>query len=164
MVEPQIQSKRHEVWTRLFGLLALNPGGVQPGGRGGVLMAVRPVVNVEGLLSEPQVLQAVVSLSVAAVVFHQVPEDEQWLLYGVNGAVSAGDRDVVEVNLLEPGNLGGNSFPLLPQAAAASYFKMFETPIPIYPTWSIRLIGSGGTTDGNWTSQLLVEISPSHLT
>lgn len=164
MQEGSIQSKRYELWTRMYGLLELNPGAVQEAGRARVLMAVRPTVSVEGLLSEPQILQAVVTQVVGAVNYHTVPDDEQWLLYGVNAVLSAGDRDVGEINLLEPSNLGANSFPLFKQSAGASAFKMFERPIPIYPTWTLRLIGEGGATDGNWTMQLLVEISPSHLT
>lgn len=162
--EESIQSKRQELWTRMYGLLDLNPGAVKRGGRGRVLMAIRPTIAAEGLLLVPDIQSATVSLSVAAVAYHTVPEDEKWLLLGFEASRGAGDRDVTQVNLLEPGNLGGNSIGVFEQAAAGAVFHMLQYPIYAYAGWVIRLIGSGGTTNGDWTLNVLTYVSPSWLT
>ena len=162
--EDSIQSKRQEIWTRLYGLLDLNPGLPAPGGRGRVLMAVRPVVSVEDVLFTPDIRNEVKTQTSALVVYHTVPDDERWLVLGIEASRTGGDRDVTAVNLFEPSNVGGNSMSLVVQAAASSIFKIFEHPIFAYPGWRLRLVGSGGTTNGDWSFNVFTYVSPSWLT
>jgi len=164
LLEPSIQSKRFQVWSRLYELLDLNPGGVQPGGRGRVLMAIRPVVDVRELLQEDNILTATVASAVAGANYHSVPDEEEWLLYGYQAVRLAGDRDISELNLLEPGNVGGNSIPIDSFTAASGRTHMFQTPLRLRSGWTLRLFAEGGTTDGDWTVVLLTRVSPAFLT
>lgn len=164
MQEASIQSKRHEVWSRLYELLDLNPGAVQPGGRGRVLMAIRPVVDVKALLASMDIQTSQASLIGAGTTYYTVPDQEEWMLYGYRAVLNAGDRDIAELNLLEPANTGGSSMPIDSFAAASSRDHMFSEPLLLRAGWVLRMFATGGTTDGNWTLNILTSISPSWLT
>ena len=164
MNQDSIQSKRQEVWTRMYEVLDLNPGSPAPGGRGRVAMTIIPVVSVDALLVTPDIRSATVEQNVGTVTYHTVPDNEKWLVFNVGATRFGGDRDVVACNFKEPENVGGNAINVFVQAAAGSMFHMFQVPILLQSGWEMRLRAEGGTTDGNYTFNSLVYKSPSWLT
>lgn len=155
--EESIQSKRQEVWTRMYTLLDLNPGGVRIGGRGRVLMAVRPVISVDELLRETDVQQVSSSVGVGVTVFFTVPDGEQWYWLGYSLDRTSGDRDNVSVSLVESPADGGTSFFPEMYTGVAERRSMFARPIRLKQGWVVRANFEGGTTDGNWIMKLLIE-------
>jgi len=163
-LEDSIQSKRQEVWTRLYELLELNPGSPSPGGRGRVLMAVRPIISVETLLTAGHIRQATVDQVVGAVTYLNVPEDEYWILIGYQADRAAGDRDITDMQIRGP-DLGSLRSMIVDSFTAASSRRhMFQVPIPLYAGWEIRLNASGGATDGDYQLTALIEIRRAWLT
>lgn len=148
----------------MYGLLDLNPGGPVRGGRGRVSMVVQPTVSVDELLKTLDIRTFTASVVVGVTSFFTIPDDEQWELLVISGARAAGDRDVGTVDLLEPANLGAAAIAVVQQAAGSSVFRVFEKPMPLQPGWALRLVGEGGTTDGNWSVGILVHRKPSWLT
>lgn len=158
MVEQDsIQSKRIEVWTRMYGILDLNPGAVQRGGRGRVLMAIRPVISVDELLREPSVEQVTALATVGVSPFFTVPDGEQWYWHGYNLDLVGGDRDLINVSFVEAPEDGGTSFFPEKFAGVAERVSMFSRPIRLKQGWTVRATFEGGTTDGNWIMKLLVD-------
>lgn len=148
----------------MYELLDLNPGAVQRGGRGRVLMAIRPVISVDAILRRPDILTATAGQGVSIVAYHTVPDDEQWLWHGVQASRDGGDRNVIEAVVFEGNALGGGVMAVVDQTAASSLFHKFATPVPLRAGFSVGLRGNGGSTNGDWTMQVLIERWPSWLT
>lgn len=164
MEEESIQSKRQEIWTRMYQTLDLNPGSPVRGGRGRVLMAIRPSVSVDRLLTEPTIRAATVTLTASTVIFFTVPDDETWILHAYQADRGGGDRDITGMILGAPQRLGGGVIFVHEIAAASSERFTFGHGIPVHAGWTVRLAGTGGTTNGDWTLNLFMEVSTSWLT
>jgi len=158
MVEEAIQSKKQEVWTRLYSKLELNPGAPAPGGRGRVLMAIRPTISVDDLLEIPSIKNATVELTATAVTFFTVPDDEQWIFYAYDAGLAAGDRDLRAVNLVATAEDGGGAISIDAFAAVAIRQIVLAQPIRMRQGWTIDLVGTGGSTNGNWTCNIYVKV------
>ena len=157
MLEESIQSKRQEIWWQLYGKLDLNPGAVVGGGRGRVLMAIRPTISVDDLLRTPTIKRAVEQLVVGSVVFCTVPDGERWRLLVYQAVVGGGDRDITFLKVSN-GEAAPLTVTLDEYAATASRQFYFPQSLWILPGWELALQGSGGTTDGNWTMNIYVEV------
>jgi len=158
-MQDTIQSKRQELWTRMYNLLDLNPGGPAPGGRGRVSLVVHPTVQAETLLTVGHIRNAAVTQIVGTVTYFNVPDDEYWLFLGYQIDRAAGDRDATDLQIRAPDNLGTLRSMIVDQFAAASTRRhMFQVPIPLYAGWEVRLNASGGTTDGNYGMTIIFEV------
>ncbi|MCH9010771.1 MAG: hypothetical protein IIC21_09115 [Chloroflexi bacterium] len=164
MLEESIQSKRQEVWTRLYDMLDLNPGAPAPGGRGRVAMMIRPVISVDALLTIPTIRRETKEQTTSTITYFVVPVDERWLLHGYQATVQGGDRDIIGMVLRTPANLDLQSIFVDEFAAASSRRHMFQAPIPVGAEWSVRLDGDGGTTDGDWQLLLYMSVTRSFQT
>lgn len=152
-----IQSKRQEIWWKLYAKLNLNPGRALGGGRARVLMAIRPTISVDEMLRTPAIKRAVEDVGVGGNDMFTVPDGERWKLVGYYAAVSTGDRDVSQLfikNIESPViNVAMDLF-----AAAAIRQHVFPVSFWLLPGWRISLLGEGGTTDGDWTLAIYVEV------
>ena len=161
MMEESIQSKRQEIWTRLYDRLDLNPGAPVSGGRGRVAMMIRPVISVDALLETAEIRTETESQVVGTVTYHVVPEDEKWWLYGYQASVQAGNRDVSAIVLRSPSALGALSMVVDFFTPAANRFLMLPQRLPVPAGWSIRMTGEGGSTNGNWTMVIYIAVEQS---
>ena len=157
MVEESIQSKRQEIWWRLYSKLNLNPGDPVGGGRGRVLMAIRPTISVDEMLRTPTIVRAVVEIDVGGTVMFIVPDGQRWHLKAYYAAVSTGDRDISQLYINDTSspviNVALDLF-----AAAAIRQHTFPQGFWLLPGWKVAILGEGGTTDGNWTLSLMLEV------
>ncbi len=158
MQQDSIQSKRQELWTRMYSLLDLNPGTPAPGGRGRVGMMIQPVVGAEKLLTVGHIRTVTVAQVVGAVTYLNVPDDEYWVMYGYQADQQGGDRNITDLQIRGP-DLGTLVSMILDTFTAASTRRfMFQVPVPLYAGWEVRLNASGGTTDGDYSLTTLIEI------
>jgi len=156
-LEDTIQSKRQELWTRMYNLLDLNPASPARGGRGRVSMIVQPTVSSEQLLTTGHIRTVSALAIVGLTTYLNVPDDEYWTLIGYQADRSAGDRDITDLQIRGP-DLGSLQSMIVDVFAAASSRRfMFPVPIPLYAGWEIRLNASGGTTDGNYQLTAMFE-------
>jgi len=157
-LEGYIESDRHEVWTKLYSKLDLNPGSPLVGGRARVLMAIRPTIDVDSLLRKPDLQRATVEQNASTISYFTVDDGEEWYFIGYSIVRAAGDRNVIKVSLAESGEDGGSSMTIDEFAAISTRTFMFPRPLRLRQAWQIRLQGTGGTTNGDWTMNIFIEV------
>jgi len=152
-VHETIPSRALTVWRRLYTRYSLEPfpASVSPD----VSKTIQPITDADELLRVPAVdITTTGSLTTGEQVARTVPEPQRWKLYSWDVNRASGDRLVEGISLGD----GSQSVRIDSQTAAGTFITRLATPLLMDPGWQFILHIAGGTTDGTWLVELLLQI------
>lgn len=153
-----IRSRKHSIWTRMYGRFDLDPGKLVEAGRTRVMRIIQPVTVVDDILRDPATRRATVEQTSSAVEYLTVPDAELWTLYGYDFNRSAGDRVVERVSVRPTEEDGGLTMMLDRFSAVAVRTFYLPVPLKLKQGWVLQLHGDGtGAADGNYDMTIFVE-------
>jgi len=152
-IRDTIPSRALTVWRRLYTRYALEPfpATVSPD----VSKTIQPITDADELLRIPAVdITTTPSLTLGEQVGRTVPTPQRWKLYAWDVNRASGDRLVEGISLGD----GTVSMRIASQTAAGTFIDRLGTPLLMDPGWQFILHIAGGTTDGTWLVELLLQI------
>jgi len=153
-------SKRFDLWRRLYDRFLIEPFPASEEGEGPAIgTTILPVTDADALLRDPDLQTSTQAQTTSAIVYYTVPAGERWYLVGYHAFRVGGDRDV---NAVAVSN-GVMAMNIDAFTAVSERVHHFPEKLRLETGWTIRLDGNGGTTDGNWTMEIWVEVEAFNL-
>jgi len=148
-------SKLFDLWRRLYDRFAIEPRPALGGDEGpSISTLIQPVTDADALLRDPELQTSRVLQTTSAVIYYTVPADERWHWFGYHALRAAGDRDITSIDIADL----AISMRIEVFAAVGERASFFAKELRLESGWTIRLDGSGGTTDGNWDLDVYLEV------
>lgn len=155
MNELTIPSRSLEVWRRLYTRYRLepHPASVSPD----VSKTIQPVTQADKLLTRVAVRSNTKEIPTGVLTeVLTVPSGERWTLLIYDVVRVDGDRVLGGIGLTDPVN--GLAMFISRPANTTAETVIMPTPVDLPESWQIGVQVGGGATDGDWITEVLVDI------